>query len=107
MHLQISGRSRDMRETADHLLRDAPSSCACISVAENAADNRGTQVRFLAGAPTRREHEHDRPVQTGPSDPERKPEWRGTGLLTQPQPDRNRGVLQARTSSLMGRAAVS
>ena len=27
-------------------------SCACISVAENAADNRGTQVRFLTGAPT-------------------------------------------------------
>ena len=27
-------------------------SCACISVAENTADNRGTQVRFLTGAPT-------------------------------------------------------
>jgi hypothetical protein len=81
-------RALDMREAAGSPLQDAPPLCSCISVAENAADNRGTQVRFLTGAPTRNHH-HEHRWQTGLRTRRVKPEWRGSGLLTRPQVDRN------------------
>ena len=81
-------RARDMREAAGSSLQEAPLQRSCISVAENAADNRGTQVRFLTGAPTRNHH-HEHRWQTGLRTRRVKPEWRGSGLLTRPQVDRN------------------
>jgi hypothetical protein len=81
-------RARDMRKAAGSSLREAPLQRSCISVAENAADSRGTQVRFLTGAPTRNHH-HEHRWQTGLRTRRVKPEWRGSGLLARPQVDRN------------------
>ena len=69
------------------------------SKVEQAADNRSTTDRYREGGPIRKDATNERRKQTqGFTDPERKAEWIGAGLLIQSQEDRN--LQGSRTTSI-------
>jgi hypothetical protein len=82
-------RLLDTQEACGSIPRRRTIRRSLSSIAERAADNRDTAGQNRQGLPTRRTIAHERSTQTGSPDPERKAEWRGSGLLTRPQEDRN------------------